>query len=401
MSRQHFIWKAVDLNGRIQHGSWAADGISEVQTRLRQEGYFPVWVRSTLNWKNVLLPARANLKWSSFARRLATLLEAGIPILQALEMMTFHEEKRSLEQEHWKCVKERVESGSDLSEALALINPSPNAFVLSMIKAGEYTGTVGKVLSEVADELDQMQVYHQKIKAALAYPMLLFSAVILVLYVLSVWVLPMYEKLFLSVGATELPFLTKVIFAGSQKLPLFLGGIFGLVSGGLLVLRLISPDRWKIRLENLLGRAPLLVQIYRLRDLVQFSRMLERLLVAGIPLLEALRLTAGTLRSPEMLELTNLLVLNVRQGKRMAPLLRASEIFPKEGAEMIGIAEEAGRLDQMLHYVTQIFRRELEEQLDRLMRMIGPILILVVAGLISLVAGGVMLPIFDLSSHLE
>lgn len=87
MSRKRFIWKAVDVNGRIQHGVWHEDGISQVQTRLRKEGYFPVWVRSTLNWKNLFFPARANFKWSSFARRLATLLEAGIPLLQALEII--------------------------------------------------------------------------------------------------------------------------------------------------------------------------------------------------------------------------------------------------------------------------------------------------------------------------
>jgi len=401
MSGKRFIWKAVDPNGRIQHGAWSGDGISEVQTRLRKEGYFPVWVRSTLDLKNLLFLTRTNFKWSSFARRLATLLEAGIPLLQALEMMTFHEKKLTPEQEQWNRVKERVETGTDLSEALALLTPSPNSFVLSMIKAGEYTGTVGKVLSEVADELDQEQVYQQKIKAALGYPMLLFAVVILVIYVLSVWVLPMYEKLFLSVGAAELPFLTKVIFAGSQKLPRVLWTVLGLVGGGLLILRFTSPDRWKIRLENLLGRVPLVGKVFHLRDLVQFSRMLGRLLAAGIPLLEALRLTAGTLRSPEMLELTNQLVLSVRQGKQMAPLLRASGIFPKEGAEMIGVAEETGQLDRMLHHVTQMFRRELEDQLDRLTRMIEPALILILAGLIGLVAGGVMLPIFDLSSQLQ
>jgi len=400
MSKGRFIWKAVDVNGKIQRGVWVGNGIFEVQTRLRKAGYFPVWIRSTLNFKS-LLPARMNFKWSSFARRLAILLEAGIPLLQALEMMTFHEEKLTSEHEQWNSVMERVKTGSDLSEALALLNPSPNSFVLSMIKAGEYTGTLGKVLSEVADELDQEDVYRKKIKAALAYPILLFAAVIVVLYVLSVWVLPMYEKLFMSVGGAELPFLTKVIFAGSQKLPLFLWSVLGLVSGGFLILRFTSPDRWKIRLENLLGRTPLLGRVYRLRDLVQFSRMLGRLLAAGIPLLEALRLTAGTLRSTEMLELTNRLVLNVRQGSRMAPLLRASAIFPKEGAEMIGIAEEAGQLDRMIDYVTQLFRRELEDQLDGLSRMIEPALILALAGLIGLVAGGVMLPIFDLSSHLE
>ncbi|OLN32216.1 type II secretion system F family protein [Desulfosporosinus metallidurans] len=352
------------------------------------------------NWQSILVPTRKKFQWSHFARRLATLLEAGIPLLQALEMMTFHEAKVSFEQEQWKSVKERVEAGSDLSEALALLNPSPNSFVLSMVKAGEYTGTLAKVLSEVADELDQEYAYHKKIKAALAYPLLLFFAVIVVLYVLSVWVLPMYEKLFISMGA-ELPFLTRVIFAGGRKIPLFLWGTFGLVTSGLLVLRHTNSDRWKIRLDHLLGRIPLLGRVYRLRDLVQFSQILGRLIDAGIPLLEALRLTAGMLRSQEMLELTNQLVLNVRQGKRMAPLLRTSRIFPREGAEMISVAEESGQLDRMLHYVTQMFRRELEDQLNRLTKMLEPAFILALAGLIGLVASGVMLPIFDLSSHLE
>ena len=400
MSKQRFVWKAVDENGIIQHGVWVGKELSEVQTRLRNEGYFPVGIRTSWDWQSVAFQARAKMQWSHFARRLATLLEAGIPLLQALEMMTFHEEKLTLQLEQWKSVKERVEAGSDLSEALSLLHPSPNSFVLSIIKAGEYTGTLGKVLSEVADELDLEHVYQKKIKAALAYPMLLFFAVVVVLYVLSVWVLPMYEKLFRSMGA-DLPFLTRVIFACGRKIPVVLWSGIGLITSGLLVLRLTNPDLWKMRLERSLGRLPLLGKVYRLRDLVQFSRILERLLSAGIPLLEALRLTAGTLRSPEMLELTNQLVLSVRQGKRMAPLLRASRVFPKEGAEMIAVAEEAGQLDRMLHFVTQMFRRELEDQLDRLMRMIEPALILVLAGLIGLVASGVMLPIFDLSSHLE
>ena len=398
--KQRFAWKAVDEKGMIQQGSWMGEEISEVQAHLRENGYFPVEVRLARDWQSILLPTRTKLKWSHFARRLATLLEAGIPLVQALEMMTFHEEKLTFEQEQWKKVKARVEEGNDLSEALSLLNPSPNTFILSMIKAGEYTGTLGKVLNEVADELDQEFVYHKKIKSALAYPLLLLLAVVVVLYVLSVWVLPMYEKLFMSMGA-ELPFMTRVIFAGGRLIPPLVWSTLGLFVGSLLVLKHRSSIRWKMRLDRLLGRLPLLGKVYRLRDLVQFSQILGRLIDAGIPLLEALRLTTGVLRSQEMLELTNQLILNVRQGERMAPLLRASKIFPREGAEMISVAEEAGQLDRMLHFVTQRFRRELEDQLNRITKMLEPVFILALAGLIGLVASGVMLPIFDLSSHLE
>lgn len=400
MSRQRFVWKAIDGNGIIRRGVWLGEGISDLQTHLKNQGYFPVAIRASRNWKSVFSFITESFRWGNFARRLAVLLEAGIPLLQALEIMTLHEEKLTFQREQVKLIKERVEEGSDLSEAVSQLNPSPNSFVLSMIKAGEFTGTLGKVLREVADELDQEYVYQKKIKAALAYPLFLLAAVVVVLYALSVWVLPMYERLFIGLGA-ETPFLTGVIFAGGRKLPFILWSTLGLVTGSLLVLKLMSPGLWKKQLKRIPGRLPLIGKVYRLRDLVLFSRMLGRLLVAGIPLLEALYLTAGAVRCPEMLELMNQLVLHVRQGMRMAPLLRASRFFPKEGAEMIAVAEEAGQLDRMFHYVAHMFRDELEDQLKRLSSMIEPALILVVAGLIGLVAAGVMLPVFDLSSHLE
>lgn len=400
MSREYFFWKAVDCQGKTQRGVWLGDGISEVQTRLRQEGYFPVWVRLVYPWQNTFFPSRT-FRWNGFLRRLATLLEAGIPLFQALEIMTSNEEKSSPEQEQWKYLKDLVAGGSDLSEALALLYPPPSPFILAMVKVGEYTGDMGKVLAEAADELDRKQVYKQKIKAALAYPLLLTAAVILVLYILAVWVLPMYQRLFLSVGAVDLPFLTKVIFGVGQKLPLLMGGILALASAGMLFLRFRVQNHPKVYWQRYVSRVPLVGKVCRLRDLVQFCGMLERLLRAGIPLLEGLQLTEETLRSPQMSELINRLILNVRQGQRMAPLLRESGIFPQEGSAMIGIAEEAGELEKMFRYVTEIFRCDLEKELNRNMNLIGPVFTLAAAVLVALVASGVMLPIFDLSSYLE
>ncbi len=398
MRKQRFIWKAVDRRGTIQRGVWAGEELSEVRTRLRNEGYFPVAIRSSRHWQGVL--SGTNFEWNHFYRRLAILLEAGIPLLQALEIMTLHEEKLTFQMKQWKSIKKSVEEGSDLSEAISLQNPPPNAYVLSMIKAAEYTGTLGKVLSEVANEAEQETAYQKKIKSALAYPMLLLFAVVVVIYVLSAWVLPTYEQLFISMDA-ELPFLTKVIFACGHILPSFIWSVFGLMAGGLLVVRFTGSELLKKRLRRTLGVLPFIGKVYRLRDLVQFSRMLGRLLVGGIPLLEALHLTAGAMRDPEMCELMKQLMQHVRQGKSMSPLLRASKVFPKEGAEMIAVAEEAGKLEEMLHHVTQMFCRELEDQLERLTHMIEPALILMLAGLIGLIAAGIMLPMFDLGSQLK
>lgn len=400
MSQQPFVWRALDKEGIIQSGNSVGDKKSGVQKQLIADGYFPIEIHARRNWKTTVFPTRLNLQWNHFARRLATLLEAGIPLLQSLEIITSYIEKPTPQLLKWKSVRESVETGSDLSEALAYLEPAPNTFVLAMIKAGEYTGALGQILSEVADELDQEQSYKKKIRAALSYPILILSAVATVLFVLSVWVLPMYEKLFVSMGA-ELPVLTMVIFSLGRKIPVLLCVGFGLIAGIVLIFKLTSQRPWKIRIGRWLERFPFIGTVYWLHDLVQFSRILGRLLSAGIPLLEALRLTGETLRSQELHELMNQLMMNVRKGESMAPVLRLSRVFPKEGAEMIAVAEESGQLERMLFYVTQMFRRQFEERLNLYERMIEPALILMLAGLIGLIASGIMLPIFDLSSHIE
>jgi type II secretory pathway component PulF len=269
-----------------------------------------------------------------------------------------------------------------------------------MIKAGEYSGSLSKALNEVADELEQKEVFLKKIRTALAYPCLLLMAVLIVLYVLSTGVLPMYERLFESMGV-ELPKLTKVIFMVGRKFPEILKVMAVFFVAGLFFAKLLNPKGWKMRLKTSLRFFPFLGKIYYLSELVQFTQVLCRLLATGIPLLDALHLTAGTLQAPEILELTEQLIQNVRQGNPMANLLYASKYFPKEGVEMIAVGEETGRLEKMLSHLSRLFRSDLEYQLERFTHLLEPSLILIMAGLIGIVAGGIMVPIFDLSSHME
>ncbi|MDQ7095767.1 type II secretion system F family protein [Desulfosporosinus sp. PR] len=398
MSKQWFAWKALNDQQTMLSGLQIGEDAAEVQARLRSEGYFPVAIRKCKKSLKEFVLYRGKVRWSFQTRRLANLLEAGIPLLQALEIMTLSKSRLTFEQKQWQRVKDQVMTGGDLAEALKDLDSPPSPYALSMIKAGEYAGNVGKALSDVADELERDDTFRLKIQTALAYPMLLVIAVLVVLLVLSTGVLPMYERLFASMDV-ELPFVTRVIFMVGRVLPFFLLSLFFLTAGGILVFRFKNPGNWKINLKGLIGHLPLLSKIYRLSDLVQFTRILGCLLTTGIPLLEALNLTADTLRSSGMLKLTEQLVQSVRQGNRMAYVLSASGIFPEEGAEMVAVAEETGKLDMMFYHITCLFRKDLEYQLERLTRMVEPALILLLAGFIGVVAGGVMLPIFELSSH--
>ncbi|AFM42260.1 type II secretory pathway, component PulF [Desulfosporosinus acidiphilus SJ4] len=399
MSKHWFLWRAVNAQGALKTGRWLGNNTFEVQKLLKKEGYFPVIIKPQKICLRGLLQ-RSGIKWSRFARHLYSLLEAGIPLLQALEIMTSPRGNVSFEQKQWLNVKDSVLAGCDLSEALQQLKSPPSSYVLAMIKAGEHSGSLAKILNEVAVELEQDDAFRQKIRTALTYPSLLLLAVLLVLCGLSLGVLPMYERLFASMDV-ELPVLTKVIFVVGRKLPVILQVTAALLIAVLLSSKVWKLNRWQQYLKGKVRYLPYLGKVYLLKDLVQFTNILGRLLMTGIPLLEGLRLTSGTLQTSEMLTLTELLMQSVKQGNPIVDVLSASKIFPKEKTEMIAIAEEAGQLDKMFSHISQLLRTDLEYQLKQFTQLLGPALILILAGLIGLVAGGVMVPIFNLSSYLE
>lgn len=400
MKPSAFVWKAVNSQGQVKRGITEGSNMGTVRANLREQGYWPILIRPHRNfWRFLWHWRESGEQWISFTRRLATILEAGIPLLQALEILNVQgmDKHKKLQ---WQLLKEGVEAGSDLSEALLVVTPAPSLYIQSMIRAGEQTGTLVKSLKEVADELEQERYFRRKIKGAMTYPLLVSGAALIVFYVLGLWILPMYEKLFAGLGA-ELPFLTRVVFAWGRQLPSVLWGILGVVTIAMTFLVIRYPQTWRRELQKVFSHVPIIGTIWRLSDLVQFNRILGRLLRAGIPLLESLKLTAGTVRTKEMQTLLANLSRNVYQGKRLAPVLRLSKVFPADAGEMLAIAEDSGQLDNMLMHLAQMFRRELEERLEKLAQMVGPALIIGLAGVIGVVAVSVLLPIFDVGTHLQ
>ena len=395
-----YVWKAIDLEGRTLRGVSELEEIGQIRSRLREQGFYPVLIRPGRNPCGLLKSMnRTKYQWVSTARHLATLLEAGIPLLSAVEILTV-EGMTKHKQEEWQRVKEKIESGSELSEALTFLSPPPTLYISSMVKAGEQTGRLAQSLHEVADELDQEYFFRNKIQGALAYPLLLLAAGLSILHILGIWVLPMYEKLFAGLDA-ELPYLTRVIFAFGRHLPLFVWGLLFAVCLVFLGLWFKNPGSWKLQLQRFAARLPLIGSFYRLADLVQFSRILGGLLQAGIPLLDSLYLTADTVRSQEMRLLISRLIRGVREGKRLAPVLRTAGLFPLTACQMVLVGEESGRLDVMFQHVARTYRRELEQKLERFSRMIEPAFISGMALFIGLVAVGVLLPVFEASTHLQ
>jgi type IV pilus assembly protein PilC len=408
MENHSFSWKAMDQKGRILKGTWELSRESDVRTQLFSLGYFPLEIFQKRLFFHSLIAFvdRVNKKsdwvriWAGLTRRLSLLLQAGIPLLQAVEILGEQDKSSRFSQHSWDSLKEMLESGVEFSEAMKFLEPEPTPYIQAMIQAGEQAGRMPEILVQISLELEEEFIYRRKLVSAYSYPTFLFLLALGVIYALNILVLPVYKQIFTNLEA-ELPLLTQVVFKVSGLIPIGVSMIILLPGAVFFIIRLRYPGSWREVLGNGFSYIPILGRIYRLNDCVQFSHVLGTLLDAGIPLLDALNLTKGTVRTYSMKHLIGQLGVAARAGKRIAPLLRHSKAFPLEAFHMLRVGEESGQLSEMLRHMAKMFRLDLEDQMEKIPRILGPSLIVLLSALIGLVAVGVLLPIFDVGTHLD
>ncbi|NBJ14973.1 MAG: type II secretion system F family protein [Dehalobacter sp. 4CP] len=328
------------------------------------------------------------LFWGRTTRKLGTMLEAGIPLLSVLDVIA-ERETTGLHKNQWKQVSRSLQAGVELHVSLQGIIPSAGHVFYTMVKAGERSGTLPAALLDVADYLEDEYFFEKKFKNTLFYPLLLLVAALVIVYALSVLILPMYETLFRGFE-TELPLATKMMFK--------VGGCIPYLTAVIPVLAIVV---WLLNKKGHSFIIPGTGKINRTRQLIQFCSVLGRLLDAGLSVQESLLLVKTFFKDRLMQELTAQLIFAVNEGRRMFPVIMTSKLFPAEAAKMLEVAEESGRLSEMLAYLTQMFKKELEERIQQYTKLLEPALVLMMAGMVGFVAIGVLLPIFDISSQIH
>jgi type IV pilus assembly protein PilC len=409
MKAREFFWKAADPEGQIIQGTWQGMGLAEIRRRLFLEGYYPILIRSSKGlWEiytslqNFELWRNSLRFWTYVSQHLGMLLEAGIPLLSALDLMSL-QERRSAKltpQTNWAEVKGCIEDGLELSEALNYVNPPPTPAIRALIRAGEQAGKLPSILSQLAQDLEEEYRFRRKIQAALAYPCFLFLLALGVIFALSMFVLPVYEQVFSNLDS-DLPVMTQVIFTVARGIPLSLGLVFILILGGILLIRLKYAKEWKGEAIELFARLPFWGSLYKQSDQVQFFRILGTLVDAGIPLIDALSLSQETVRLPSMKAKIHELTYATREGRRLSILFRSDSYFSPDVALLWAIGEESGQLSAILHHLAKMLRQDLEEKLERLTSILGPILVIGIAAIIGAIAIGVMMPVFEVGTKIQ
>jgi type IV pilus assembly protein PilC len=393
-----YNWEGVDRAGKKVRGEMEAASVAFVNATLRRQGINPVKVSrrraAAFKFKKKIIPKDIAI----FTRQLATMLQSGIPVAQAFDIVGKGSENPSM-QELIMSVKHDVETGTNLTQALSKHPLYFDTLYCNLVAAGEQAGILDGILDKLAIYKEKIEAIKGKIKAALFYPTAVLVVAFIITAVLLVFVIPQFEDLFKGFGA-DLPALTRIVIDLSRTFqdwwPVIIGSIIGtVVFSGYSYKRSIKAQQ---TMDRLLLRAPIIGEIVKKATIARFSRTLATMFAAGVPLVEALDSVAGAAGNRVYYEGTMAIKSDVSTGMQLQVAMNTTGLFPNMVIQMVAIGEESGELDSMLGKVADFYEREVDDAVAGLSSLLEPIIMAFLGVVIGGLVIAMYLPIFKLAA---
>ncbi len=407
-----YLYRAVDGQGELVEGTGTGASREEVAAELQERGWIPLEIAPAgeRGHSDKSESARRSFTWlrswssggvgtaTELTRQLAVLVQAGLPLDRSLEILLELERGGPLEQpisDIWDALR----NGRPFSEALADHPPLFTPLYISLVRAGEASGALGQVLGELAEHLERLQDLRSRVRSALIYPALLLSVAVSSILILLIWVIPRFEEMFSGLGAT-MPLPTQIVIATGNFLAdywfllLLVVLSFALLARALLRFPAVR-EHWDAALLGLPFVGMLVARI----QLARFSRTLGTLLRNGIPLVEAIALSAGTVSNVVYQRAIHGIDARLRQGETLTSALsNTGERIPALAIHMVRVGEETGRLDEMLLRMAEIYERESDVSVQRYVAVLEPALILLLGVLIGGIVISVLVAILSINA---
>ena len=400
MAEHRYVWQGNDRNGHALQGEWQAQNTDEVvhhlqaqrirPIRITRQYDLPVWMRQGFNTP---IPAE---RLPTFTRQFATLLQAGIPLLQALTIL-----KRSETHSGFNAlltdVHRHIEAGLALNQALRR-HEIFDALYCNLVAVGEVTGMLDTMLERLAVHLEKAAALRATIRSALLYPGIILSLALTVLVVILVFVVPAFETIFASFGA-ELPWLTRGVIGLSRWVQH--NGIWVMMvcsaASWITHRHMRKKTNWRLYIHRLWLQIPLAGPLIRHACTARWTRTLSTLFGAGIPLTDALESVQGMTGNMLFDAATRSMQAQLMQGISLSQALDSSaDLFPPMVTQMCAIGEESGALDHMLTKTAEHFEAEVDRTVTRLSTLLEPFIMVVLGVLIGGLVMALYLPIFQL-----
>ncbi len=332
-----------------------------------------------------------------FCRQMYSLAKAGVPLLRALQGLADSANKPIMVKTLTE-IQEDLEAGRDLTGALGRHPTIFPSLVVNMIRVGESSGRLDQSFDEVAGYLDREKQTADQIKAALRYPTFVLAAIGVAITIITLFVIPAFEKLFRGQGA-ELPLPTRIILGVSDVAVSWWWAILiALVAGFFAWRAWVDTEAGRLAWDRFKLRIPVIGTIIHRATLVRFARGFAMAFSAGVPLIQTLNLTAQAVGNQFVAQRLGKLRRGVERGDTLTRSAAASEMFTPLVLQMLGVGEETGSVDTMLEEIGDFYAREIEYDISRLSSAIEPILIVVIGAMVLVLALGVFLPMWNMAT---
>ena len=388
------------MAGRIIEGVYEAPSQQAVVEMVRQKSFYLLEIKEIIERKDIKemdLFSKITIKdITIFCKQFAAILRAGVPLIQALHMLTNQTENKLLQNIIHK-ISEDIQKGSSLSMAMSVHGKKFPPILIHMIHAGEVSGTLENSLEVMSEHFEKAHKLRQKVKSAMIYPILVCVVAVIVVIFLLTFVVPTFIKLFESSG-TELPFITRMLIAMSGFLKnnfLFILLFTVLLVGGIKFY--LSSEKGRLSFDQAKFRMPLFGELQTKSIAANFSRTMSTLMSTGVGITEALNITSQVLENTYARKIMGKIEMQVKEGKGLYVPVRESKLFPVMMENMIMLGEESGTLENMLSKTADFFEDEVDEATKRLTTMLEPMIIMVLGIVVAFIVIGIALPMFDLS----
>jgi general secretion pathway protein F len=398
-----FEYSALDRNGRTRKGVLEGDTKKQIRQQLREQSLMPLSVdevvRPAAQRQHRRVPINAT-DLALLTRQLATLVRSGLALEEALRAVSEQTEKSRLKS-MLTAVRSRVLEGHSLAKGLGDFPSVFPSVYRATVAAGEQSGHLDLVLERLAEYTENRQVLRQKTLLALFYPALLSSVAILVVIGLLTYVVPQVVQVFSHINQ-ELPWLTRALIRLSDFLHDWKLGLLLLLITVVIGLRyLLRFEKPLMMFHRLLLHLPLISRLERGANVARFTRTLSILIESGVPMLEALQMTAQVLSNRLMRQAAIDATNKVREGSSLHSALEQSHLFPPMTLHLIASGEASGNLESMLERAAIMQERELEALIGMLLGLFEPLLILLMGGIVLMIVLAILMPIFELNQLIK
>ncbi len=396
-------------DGGATAGIVDAENVKVARLKLRREGVFPTEVveqgqtpahrQERRRIRPIYQPGRfTTLSPNDLAlmtRQFATLLVAGLPLVEALGILTEQAEKKPVKSLLAE-IREQIRGGKSLSAVLETYGKDFSPIYVHMVRAGEASGALDQILFRLAEFLEKQQMLKNRVTNATLYPALMLLVGISVLFFLMTFVVPKITAVFASMKQA-LPWPTIVLMSASQFFMDYWLLIIGFTIGVLLLARrLVQTDHGRMAADRMILRLPLIGEVARMVSISRLASTLATMLSSGVQLLDALDVSKRVMNNRVLEESVEGARQNIREGETIADPLKRSGEFPALVTHMIAVGERSGEMEEMLRRVSQIYDGEVERVISRLTSLLEPIMILVMGIIVFFIVVAILLPIFEM-----